>query len=214
MRKREPIELIERQAAIDAIHCNIVVTGRENAELVAKTMGEFVDRIKALPSIQPEKAQLSQQGTTSDLISRHEARHALCKAVHKGEDIPCENQTASCLWTGTRVCDFVREIDALPTIQPEVLACGNGELVATPEPQWIPVGERMPKDYVDVLVWFEYFRYGDYNCMYATHGIGNYSKEYNSWTINHETGWKDLHVFAWMPLPEPYGKEDGQDEQA
>jgi len=47
-------ELIERQAAIDAIHCNIVVTGRENAELVAKTIGEFVDRIKALPTIQPE----------------------------------------------------------------------------------------------------------------------------------------------------------------
>lgn len=47
-------ELIERQATIDAIHCNIVVTGRENAELVAKTMGEFVDRIKALPTIQPE----------------------------------------------------------------------------------------------------------------------------------------------------------------
>ena len=70
-------------------------------------------------------------------------------------------------------------------------------------PKWIPCSERLPEDYVDVLVWFEYFRYGDYNCMYAAHGIGNYSKEYNSWTINHETGWKDLHVFAWMPLPEP-----------
>ena len=81
-----------------------------------------------------------------------------------------------------------------------------------PEPQWIPVSERVPKDYVDVLVWFEYFRYGDYNCMYATHGIGNYSKEYNSWTINHETGWKDLHVFAWMPLPEPYLEVVGDDE--
>lgn len=55
----------------------------------------------------------------TDLISRQAARHALCKAVHKGEDIPCENQTASCLWTGTRVCDYVREIDALPTVQPE-----------------------------------------------------------------------------------------------
>ena len=54
-----------------------------------------------------------------DTISRQAARHALCKAVHKGEDIPCENQTASCLWTGTRVCDYVREIDALPTVQPE-----------------------------------------------------------------------------------------------
>ena len=48
-------DLISKQAAIDAIHCNIVVTGRENAELVAKTMGEFVDRIKALPTIQPER---------------------------------------------------------------------------------------------------------------------------------------------------------------
>ena len=72
-----------------------------------------------LPTIQPEKAQLSQEDATFDLISRQAARHALCKAVHKGEDVPCENQTASCLWTGTRVCDFVREIDALPPIQPE-----------------------------------------------------------------------------------------------
>lgn len=46
-------DLIERQAAIDAISCNITVTGRQNAELVAQTIGRFVDRIKALPSTQP-----------------------------------------------------------------------------------------------------------------------------------------------------------------
>ena len=57
----------------------------------------------------------------SDLIDRQAARHALCKAVHKGEGIPCENQTASCLLTGTRVCDYVREIDALPSAQPELI---------------------------------------------------------------------------------------------
>ena len=84
------------------------------------------------------------------------------------------------------------------------------QLTIQPERQWIPVSERLPEDYVDVLVWFEYFRYGNYNRMYATHGIGNYSKEYNSWTINHETGWKDLHVFAWMPLPGPY--EEAQND--
>ena len=43
-------DLISRQDAIDAIHCYIVVTGRENAETVAATIGTFVDRIKALPS--------------------------------------------------------------------------------------------------------------------------------------------------------------------
>ena len=69
-----------------------------------------ISTVSTMPIIQPQ---------STDLIDRQAARHALCKAVHKGEDIPCENQTASCLWTGTRVCDFVREIDALPSVQPE-----------------------------------------------------------------------------------------------
>ena len=132
-------ELIERQAAIDAIHCNIVVTGRENAELVAKTMGEFVDRIKALP-----------------------------------------------------------------TIQPEVLACGNGELIAKLEPQWIPVSERLPEE-------------SEYCIITANDGVGHrttfakFQKKAKSWDL---TGARSYwRVIAWMPLPEPYGKEDGQDEQ-
>ena len=74
-----------------------------------------------------------------------------------------------------------------------------------PEQRWIPCRERLPEDYTDILVWFEYFRYGDYNCLYQTYGIGSYSTEYDSWMINHETGWRKLRVLAWMPLPEPYG---------
>lgn len=48
-------DLISRRTAIDAINCDITVTGRQNAELVAATIGTFVDRIKALPSAQPEQ---------------------------------------------------------------------------------------------------------------------------------------------------------------
>lgn len=48
-------DLISRQDAIDAISCNITVIGRQNAELVAATIGTFADRIKALPSAEPER---------------------------------------------------------------------------------------------------------------------------------------------------------------
>lgn len=77
--------------------------------------------------------------------------------------------------------------------------------------RWIPCSERLPEDYTDVLVWFEYYRYGDYNRLYQMHGIGNYMSEYDSWMINHETGWRKLRVFAWMPLPEPYKEHPDAD---
>jgi hypothetical protein len=76
--------------------------------------------------------------------------------------------------------------------------------------RWIPCSERMPENGEEVLVWFEYFRYGDYNCMYQTYGIGTYSRRYDSWLIDHETGWQKLRVFAWMPLPEP--PEEGAED--
>lgn len=47
-------DLVSRKAAIEAIHCDITVIGTANAETVARTIGEFVDRIKALPAAQPE----------------------------------------------------------------------------------------------------------------------------------------------------------------
>ena len=73
--------------------------------------------------------------------------------------------------------------------------------------QGISCEKRLPEDYTDVLVWFEYYRYGDYNRLYQMHGIGTYISGYDAWMINHETGWRKLRVFAWMPLPEPWKGE-------
>ena len=72
--------------------------------------------------------------------------------------------------------------------------------------RWIPCSDRLPEYGEEVLVWFEYFRYGEYNRLYQTHGIGEFFGKHGkreSWLINHETGWQKLKVFAWMPLPEP-----------
>lgn len=73
---------------------------------------------------------------------------------------------------------------------------------------WIPCSERAPDSKEDVLVWFEYFRYGEFNCLYQTYGIGNYNKNYDDWMVNHETGWDQLRVLAWMPMPDAYNPKE------
>lgn len=68
------------------------------------------------------------------------------------------------------------------------------------------IRDRLPDDSEDVLVWYEYFRYGDYGCLCQRYGIGNCFGE--TWLVNGETGWKQLRVIAWQKLPEPPEKED------
>ena len=73
--------------------------------------------------------------------------------------------------------------------------------------RWIPVSERLPDDMQRVLIWFEYYRYGDFNCMYQTYGFGYVCDGKWSPFINGETGWQDYNIIAWKPLPEPYKEE-------
>lgn len=74
-------------------------------------------------------------------------------------------------------------------------------------PTWIPCSERLPDDGENVLVWFEYFRYGDYNRLFQTTGISYVFDGEWSGFVNGSSGWSKLRIIAWLPLPEPYKGE-------
>ena len=68
------------------------------------------------------------------------------------------------------------------------------------EHRWIPVTERLPDEYQDVLCYYEYFRYGEYNCIFRTIDKGYYGNGF--WGGEAGRGHKNK-VLYWMPLPEP-----------
>lgn len=72
--------------------------------------------------------------------------------------------------------------------------------VAQERQRWIPVTERLPEDGDVVLCWYEYFRFGEYNRMYRTYGIGYYIN--GMWGGDVSNG-RNIKVLAWMPLPAP-----------
>ncbi len=73
-------------------------------------------------------------------------------------------------------------------------------LMETAADGWIPADERLPEEGEKVLVWYEYFRYGEYNRMYETYGI---SWQYDGHWSGDVSGTK-AKCIAWQPLPEPY----------
>lgn len=66
---------------------------------------------------------------------------------------------------------------------------------------------RMPEEGEDVLVWFEYFRFGNYQRLFQAVGISCTWRGEWSGFVNGSSGWRDLRIIAWQPLPEPYREE-------
>ena len=140
-----------------------------------------------------------------DLISREAFREKLNRAYEY-----------------TELGEIIEMLDNAPTVDTTCPNCDSGYAQGYSDgylkgkeerPQdegWIPVSERLPEDMQKVLVWFEYYRYGDYNCMYQTYGFGYvYDGKWSSF-INGESGWQDARIIAWQPLPKPYKEAENE----
>ena len=134
------------------------------------------------------KEQLSKEGTTSDLISRQAAL-----------EIKFSNGIIRRGVAYVRVDELVNKLKALPTIQPE--------------PQWIPVSERLPEEHEwigtkkfgttisdEVYVTFENEK-GERFCRHMKFQNGELSR-YDQFHM--DTWFKGSKPIAWMLLPEAY----------
>lgn len=66
--------------------------------------------------------------------------------------------------------------------------------------EWISVKDRLPETMDDVLCWYEYFRFGEYQRMFQKCGVG--FCVHGAWGGEVAQGYK-ARVLYWMPLPEP-----------
>lgn len=167
---------MDKEQAIEKlndIRCHVKETSAEEQALVM--------------AIEALKAQLSQEGTTSDMVSRQEAIDVI-------EDYPHGN-----VWNVESMEEMVDKIKALPTAQPE--------------PQWIPCSEKMPEEHEwigtkkfgttisdEVYVTFENEK-GERFCQHMRFQNGELSR-YDQSHI--DTWFKGSKPIAWMPLPKPF----------
>ena len=105
--------------------------------------------------------------------------------------------------------DFVTGyISALSTVEGVIAGLDEAKDINVPSNDgWIPVEKKLPEEGQKVLVWYEYFRYGEYNRMFKTYGIG---WQFDGHWSGDVSGTK-ARCIAWQPLPEPY---KGGDDRA
>lgn len=84
--------------------------------------------------------------------------------------------------------DIKENLDNIPTIS---------SMQLYPDNSWTKVEDGLPEEFEDVLCYYEYYRYGDYNCMYRTYGVGYMSKLDNKIFWNRDVGGHKSRVIAW-----------------
>lgn len=73
---------------------------------------------------------------------------------------------------------------------------------------WVKCEDRLPEEGKQVLVYYEYFRYVDYNRMWPAYGVGY---QYDGKWCGDVTGHK-LKVIAWQPFPDYEGEMEIKEE--
>ena len=80
-----------------------------------------------------------------------------------------------------------------------------------PVVHWVLTDEKLPPEGQDVLCWYEYFRFGSYNRMFQTYGIGY---QYNGMWGGEVAQGQKARVLAWIPLPEAPKMNGGDNDAA
>lgn len=157
-------------------HC--IATVKISKEDLQELVDEKLIEIKVIEEFTEEYNNKSING---DLISRSLLLEALDKS-DKDARSDADIQGYCDGWN-----DAVEIINEQPTVY------NNG---------WIPCSERLPETEDDVLVWYEYYRYGNYNRLVQTIGISFIFDGKWSGLVNGSSGWSQLRIIAWQPLVE------------
>lgn len=126
----------------------------------------------------------------SDLISRQAAIDAMeqqAEAMGNWSERYAEQRRG--------ILTAINIVSDLPSAQPEVLACGNGELDAQPEQRWISCSERLPEEDGEYLV--ESTR--GYEVLYYREE----EKQFGLMVVKFDgnVGFVPKKVYEWMPIP-------------
>lgn len=84
--------------------------------------------------------------------------------------------------------DIKGNLDNIPTIS---------SMQLYPDNSWTKVEDGLPDEFEEVICYYEYYRYGDYNCMYRTYGIGYMSKFDGKVFWNGDVYGSKSRVIAW-----------------
>lgn len=111
-------------------------------------------------------------------------REALCKILENWRDAHADvDDEQGCGLLEDVIC----EVDAQTAAD------------VAPVVHWVLTDEKLPPEGQDVLCWYEYFRFGSYNRMFQTYGIGY---QYNGMWGGEVAQGQKARVLAWIPLPE------------